>query len=73
MLMATYREIQAYVESTYGFRPHTCWIAEVKELCHIPHLREACNRLGKEREKSNRCPKEKIESIKDALKHFEMI
>jgi hypothetical protein len=55
--MATYREIQAYVENLYGFVPHTCWIAEVKELCHIPHLREAANRIGKEREKINRCPK----------------
>jgi hypothetical protein len=71
--MATYREIQAYVESKYGFIPHTCWIAEVKELCHIPHLREAPNRLAKEIEKSNLCPKEKIDCIKDALKHFEMI
>ena len=71
MFMATYREIQAYVESTYGFKPHTCWIAEVKELCHIPHLREAPNRLGTER--TNQCPKEKIDSIKDALKHFNMI
>ena len=53
--MATYREIQAYVESKYGFIPHTCWIAEVKELCHIPHQREAVNRLGKERDKHNRC------------------
>jgi hypothetical protein len=71
--MATYREIQAYVETTYGFIPHTCWIAEVKELCRIPHLREAPNRIGKERAKSNRCPKTKIDPIKEALKHFKMI
>ena len=58
--MATYHEIQAYVEIKYGFVPHTCWIAEVKELCHIPHEREAVNRIRKEREKSNRCPKEKM-------------
>ena len=69
--MATYREIQYYVESTYGFVPNTCWIAEVKELCNIPHLREAPNRLGAER--VNHCPKGKIDSIKEALKHFDMI
>lgn len=71
--MATYREIQLFVECKYGFIPHTCWIAEVKEPCQIPHQREAVNRLGKEREKSNRCPKEKIPCIKDALKHYGMI
>ena len=30
--MATYHEIQEYVEAKYGFVPNTCWIAEVKEL-----------------------------------------
>ena len=67
---ATYREIQGYVEINCGFAPHTYWIAEVKELCYIPHLREAPNRIGKEREKSNLCPKEKIYCIKDALEHL---
>jgi hypothetical protein len=63
MFMATCREIQGYVKIKYGFVPHTCWIAEVKEPCHIPHLREAPKLLSKEREKSNRCPKEKIDCI----------
>jgi hypothetical protein len=71
MPMATFREIQAYVESKYSVTPHTSWIAEVKELC--PQLREAANHLDKEREKGNICPKEKIESIKDALKQFSKI
>lgn len=73
MFMATYHEIQLFVEKTYGFVPHTCWIAEVKEPCNIPHQREAVNRLGAEREKSNQYPRAKIEPIKEALKHFEMI
>jgi len=59
MFMATYHEIQFYVESKYGFVPHTCWIAEVKELCNIPHEREAANRLGKEREQAQPLPKSK--------------
>ena len=71
--MATYNEIQAYIERYYSFMPHACWIAEVKELCHIPHQREAPNRLGKEREKSNSCPKEKIPFIKDALQYSKML
>jgi hypothetical protein len=71
--MATCHEIQMYVESAYGFRPKPAWIAEVKELCHIPRIKEAPNRIGKERSKSNPCPKAKIDCIKEALKHFEMI
>jgi len=46
--------------------------AEVKELCNISRLREAPNRLGKEREKSNRFPKEKIVCIKDVLQCYGM-
>ena len=71
--MATYYEIQLYVECKYGFVPHTCWIADVKELCNIPHLKEAPNRKGVERGKHNRCPKEKIVCIKDALQYFGMV
>jgi hypothetical protein len=55
--MATYNEIQHYVEAKYCFVPKSNWIAEVKELCNIPHQREVVNRLGKER--TNRCPKKK--------------
>jgi hypothetical protein len=73
MFIATYNEIQQYAESTYGFVPHTCWIAEAKELCQIRPKREAAYRLGKERVKSNCCPKTKIDPIKYSLRHFEMI
>jgi hypothetical protein len=69
--MATYREIRMFVECKYGFVPKTSWIAEVKELCDIPHQREAPNRLGTNR--TNRCPKERISCIKDALLYFGMI
>jgi hypothetical protein len=39
--MATYPEIQMYVEKTYGSIPKPAWIAEVKELCNIPRIKEA--------------------------------
>lgn len=61
---ATYREIQGYVEINYGFTPHTYWIAEVKEHCHIPHLREAPNRIGKERKKATSTQKKKLTASK---------
>ena len=66
--MATYREIQYYVESTYGFVPHPCWIAEVKELHHIPLVRNQSKRNGAKR--VNSCPKAKMPIIEEALRHF---
>jgi hypothetical protein len=67
--MATYKEIQDYVKNKYGFVPKTCWIADVREICGLP-VRKAGNRSG---ERSNPCPPEKIEAIKDAFKHFKMV
>ena len=67
--MVAYKEIQAYVKSKYGFVPKTCWITHVKELCGLP-LRETWNRSS---ERSNPCPPNKIEFIKDAFRHFKMI
>ncbi|MGA3289742.1 MAG: hypothetical protein ABSD42_05840 [Candidatus Bathyarchaeia archaeon] len=43
--MATYREIQAYIERTYGFVPIQAWIAEVKKLHHIPLVRNQSKRM----------------------------
>jgi hypothetical protein len=68
--MATYKEIQNYVKQKHGFQPKTCWIADVKFQCGIS-MREAPNRQSEER--TNPCPENKIDSIKDALKHFNMI
>jgi hypothetical protein len=67
--MATYKEIQDYVRSNYGFVPKTCWIAHVKEMCGVSS-RKSWNRIGP---RSNPCPKDKVGFIRDALKHFSMI
>ena len=67
--MATYEEIIAYVKSKYGFEPATCYIAQVKEICGIK-VKPAPNRSGK---RTKNCPQHKIEIIKEALKHFNMI
>ena len=71
MFMATYREIQACVEKTYGFVPHPSWIAEVKELNNIPLVRNQFKRVGRKR--VNPCPESKIIAIEEALKHFDII
>lgn len=70
--MATYHEIMLYVEAKYGFVPHAYWITEVKQLCNLPLVRGP-NKAGNKRDRHNRCPKAKIEPIKEAFKHFDMI
>lgn len=67
--MATYKEIQDYVDQKYGFEPKTCWIAHVKELSGLP-VRKAWNREG---ERNNPCPPGKVERIKEAFRYFGMI
>jgi hypothetical protein len=68
--MATYRRIQDWVKKNYGFTVKTCWIAHVKELSGLP-VKRAHNRRGAIRLEP--CPPEKIEPIRKALQHFEMI
>jgi len=69
--MATYKRIQNYVKSKYGYSVNTCWIAHVKEMCGLePGV--APNR-PEENHRSNPCPREQVESIKEAFRHFGMI
>jgi hypothetical protein len=67
---ATYKKIQKYVKSKYGFVPKTCWIAHAKELCGL-NVRKAWNREGEQR--INPCPKDKRRAIKKALNHFGLL
>jgi hypothetical protein len=69
--MATYRQMQDWVGANFGFTPKTCWIAHLKELCGV-RPRRAPNRSAGVR-RANPCPPERIEPIKEALRHFEMI
>ena len=69
--MATYKQIQDWVKTNFGFTPKTCWIAHVKEICGL-EPRKAPNRLD-EAKRSNPCPSSKVEAIKQAFKHFGMI
>jgi hypothetical protein len=68
--MATYNQIQQWVEEKFGFTPKTCWIADMKEECGLP-VRAAHNRQGKRR--LHPCPKEKKQAIKAAFMHFDMM
>ena len=69
--MATYKQIQKYIKKKYGFTIKTCWIAHAKEICGFS-LRTAPNRINL-KNRTNPCPNNKINSIKDAFHYFRMI
>ena len=71
MILATYKEIQAYVKTNYGFTPKTCWIPHIKEVCGIP-VKNAPNRILPDR-REKPCPLEKQKYIEQAFRYFNMI
>ena len=64
----TYKMIKEYIEAKYGFKVHTAYIAEVKRDLGLP-MYDAPNAV----EELKQPTAEKVEAIKDALKHFEVI
>lgn len=64
--------IQEYVEKKYGFKVHTVYIAEVKRALGLT-MYDAPNAVEKLKQSRKHSPKEKVEAIKAALKHFEVI
>ena len=68
----TYKRIQEYIEGKYGFKVHTTYIAEVKRMCGLD-MHKAPNAVEKRKYEPCPCPAEKVEAIKDALRHFGMI
>ncbi|MBQ6600507.1 MAG: 23S rRNA (uracil(1939)-C(5))-methyltransferase RlmD [Clostridia bacterium] len=68
---ATYQEIKDYVIDKFGLKVSTLYISQVKAKCGIIE-RENYNK-GKEGHRVPKCPKEKEDAIKDALRHFRMV
>ena len=68
----TYKMIKEYIEAKYGFKVHTAYIAEVKRSLGLP-LYDAPNAVGELKQPRKHPTAEKVEAIKDALKHFEVI
>jgi len=68
----TYKLIQQYIESKYGFKVHTAYIAEVKRSLGLP-MYDAPNAVEKLKHPYKPAPPHKVEAIKDALKHFKVI
>ena len=69
---ATYQKIKEYVKDKYGVNVHTSYIAQVKRMCGLD-MGENYNKSKKENPEVKQCPQEKVEYIKDALKHFGLL
>ena len=69
---ATYSKIKEYVKEKYGVNVHTSYIAQVKRMCGLD-MGENYNKSKKENQEVKQCPQEKVEYIKDALRHFKLI
>ncbi len=68
----TYKLIQEYVQEKYGFKVHTAYIAEVKRMVGL-EVHKAPNAAEQGKHAYHTCPPEKVEAIKDALRHFGLI
>ena len=68
----TYKMIKEYIEAKYGFKIHTAYIAEVKRDLGLP-MYDAPNAVEELKQPRKHPTTEKVEAIKDALKHFEVI
>ena len=66
---ATYKMIQEYIENKYNFKVHTAYIAEVKRNLGLP-MYDAPNAVEELKQERKHPTPEKVEAIKDALKHF---
>ena len=69
---ATYKAIQDCIENKYGFKVHTAYIAEVKRDLGLP-MYDAPNAVDELKDPQRHPTQEKIDAIKDALKHFGII
>lgn len=68
----TYKMIKEYIEAKYGFKVHTAYIAEVKRNLGLT-MYDAPNVVEELKQSRKHLIPEKVEAIKDALKHFEFI
>ena len=68
----TYKMIKEYIEAKYGFKVHTAYIAEVKRELGLP-MYDAPNAVEELKQPRKHPTAEKVEAIKDALKHYKII
>lgn len=68
----TYKKIKEYIETKYGFKVHTAYIAEVKRSLGLP-MYDAPNAVEELKHPRKHPTAEKVETIKDVLKYFGII
>ena len=68
----SYAPIAENVQEKYGFKVHTAYIAEVKRMVGLD-MHNAPNAVEQRKHEYHPCPPEKVEAIKDALRHFGLI
>ena len=68
----TYKMIKEYIVEKYDFKVHTAYIAEVKRMVGLD-MHKAPNAVEQRKHEYHPCPPEKVEAIKDALRHFGLI
>lgn len=68
----TYKMIKEYIVEKYSFKIHTAYIAEVKRSLGLP-MHDNPNAVETLKNPRKHPTPEKIEAIKDALKHFKVI
>lgn len=69
--MATYKQIQDYIRSKYGYSVKTCWIAHMKEVCGL-NLKVSPNRHSPT-SRVHPCPPSKQNDLREAFQYFNMI
>lgn len=68
----TYKMMQEYIESQYGFKVHTAYIAEVKRDLGLS-MYDAPNAVEELKNPRKHPTPEKVVAIKDALKYFKVM
>ena len=68
----TYKMIKEYIESKYGFKVHTAYIAEVKRDLGLP-MYDAPNAAEGLKQTRKHPTQEKVNAIKDALNYYNLI
>lgn len=68
----TYKMIKEYIEAKYGLKVHTAYIAEVKRELGLP-MYDVPNVVEELKQPRKHPTAEKVEAIKDVLKHFEVM
>jgi hypothetical protein len=67
--MVSNDEIRIYLKKRHGFEPKNGWIAHAKDVYGIP-LKGKRQSVG---ERKWKCPKKRLEQIKDAFVYFKML